>query len=425
MKNTNNTNKEIEKFRLLMMYDTKKTLSENKELFKNNSYLLKEGVGAEVADIVLSNLAKKGGPELKSSVEAATRKLGGVHIHGRDGISYFSKDADEIIKAMEKGTIAGIAEAGKLAKQLFQKGASLEIRTAAADAIVGMKSFKIKYGKPGMTREQMIQELMEGPKYTKEEAEMLIERFNKIKVEKPPVKIETEPVKPEPKPEPKPDPLKPTEPKKWTEKTWDWIKRNWKKLALGAGALWLLWYWFKDEEIFPTCLLNLMSEKDLEKSSLGDGEIYVSKLNISNLDTYGGGKFYTNGNFETITGRIKGTWKKEGETFLIVVGSQNYTFECKDTTPPVPPVPPPVPPKPEDNKCKTLPMKAGCIDDSGEGIINKIQECLGVAVTGKLDSATIQKLKEKYGVEILDQSTYDKIIKDCYETIDDRKFTEI
>lgn len=412
---------ELERLRLLMKYNPKQTLSENITLISEQWW--KEGLE------VLTKLSAKESSELLRSLE----------IMAKEDSSFFSKmvredgqvlkTQTEILDAIKAGTL-GPQATGSIAKNLFLKGTTQELRLAGAESITSMGKFAKKY--QNMTREEIVSQLLRDTKYTESEAELLADTYlkkSKLKLE--PVKPEPkpepkpDPLKPEPKPEPKPDPLKPTEPKKWTGKTWDWIKRNWKKLALGAGALWLLWYWFKDEQkIFPTCLLNLMSEEDLKKSSLGEGEIYVSKLNINDLDKLGGGKFSTNGDFESILGGYEGTWEKEGETFLIVVGGQNYTFECKEK-PPIPPIPPPVPPRPEDNKCKTLPMKAGCIDDSGEGIINKIQECLGVAVTGKLDSATIQKLKEKYGVEILDQSTYDKIIKDCYETIDDRKFTEI
>ena len=408
-----NITEELNRMKLFMGYNSKLTLKENES--KLNINLLKEGK----FDAVLRAFTKEFEPAVLKNAAKEAMAYDKTILKDLEG-SF--KNVEAVAKAFAEGTmkdgqalrvIKGFIDNPNIQKQLEER--AIKIITNQEKFISKYENVSL-YAKP----EYMEKELVNRG-YTKQQAEKLTKAFREERAD---FFKEPKPVKPEPvKPEPKPEPLKPTEPKKWTGKTWDWIKRNWKKLALGAGALWLLWYWFKDEQkIFPTCLLNLMSEEDLKKSSLGEGEIYVSKLNINDLDKLGGGKFSTNGDFESILGGYEGTWEKEGETFLIVVGSQNYTFECKDTTPPVPP---PVPPKPEDNKCKTLPMKAGCIDDSGEGIINKIQECLGVAVTGKLDSATIQKLKEKYGVEILDQSTYDKIIKDCYETIDDRKFTEI
>ena len=411
-----NITEELNRMKLFMGYNSKLTLKENES--KLNINLLTEGKGDIILKTIFKDFEKTA---LKTAAEDAIK-------YDREILQDLKgfRSAEAIAKAFAEGTMKS-GEAVRVIKGFIDNPAiTKELEERAIKIITNQEKFISKY--ENVTRyakpEYMEKELVNRG-YTKQQAEKLTKAFREERADffKEPKPVKPEPVKPEPV---KPEPVKPTEPKKWTGKTWDWIKRNWKKLALGAGALWLLWYWFKDEQkIFPTCLLNLMSEKDLEKSSLGEGEIYVSKLNISDLDKLGGGKFSTNGDFESILGGYEGTWEKEGETFLIVVGGQNYTFECKGTTPPVPPIPPPIPPKPEDNKCKTLPMKAGCIDDSGEGIINKIQECLGVAVTGKLDSVTIQKLKEKYGVEILDQSTYDKIIKDCYETIDDRKFTEI
>lgn len=396
---------ELERLKLLMKYDTKFTLTENTILVSEQF--------KQALEILTKTGAKESGEVLRT-----------LEIMAKEDKNFFSKmvredgqvlkTQTEVMDALKAGTL-GPQATGEIAKNLFLKGTTTELKAAGAEAITSMGKFAKEY--EGLTREEIVQKLRQRTKYTESEAEFLADTYLKKKGN-----VKPEPLKPEPlKPEIKPEPVKPT----WKGKTWSWIKKNWGKLALVGGALWLLWYWFKDEQkIFPTCLLNLMSEDDLKKSSQGNGEIFVSKLNIPDLDRLGGGKFFTNGDFESQNGSYEGTWEVQNETFLIVVGGQNFTFECEPEKV-KPPVPPPSPEPKKDTKCSTLPMKPGCIDESNEGFINKIQECLGLPVTGKLDNVTSSKLKEKYGVETLDQDTYDKIIKDCYETIDDRKFTEI
>ena len=144
--NRNLINEEIERARLLMGYSSKKTLTENIELTSNEDYLL-EGIANATVENLFKDVVKiEGRQGLKSSVESAIREWGGIAIETEKGVYYLSKDADEIMNAMEKGTLSSIAEAGKLAKSMFKNAGSVEIKSLAGDAIVSMDSFAKKYG---------------------------------------------------------------------------------------------------------------------------------------------------------------------------------------------------------------------------------------------------------------------------------------
>lgn len=83
------------------------------------------------------------------------------------------------------------------------------------------------------------------------------------------------------------------------------------------------------------------------------------------------------------------------------------------TPTPVDPDPVPVPPKPQDYKdCDDFPFKFGCRNAK----IKEVQKCLGMESkfqTGNFGPLTLSKLRNQYGTDVIDQTTYDTIMKNC------------
>jgi hypothetical protein len=399
MKNRIIINEEIERVRLLMGYTTNKTLSENLESTRNKTFVINEGVGTAAWETLFKDIAKvEGGAGLRSSVEAAIKDWGGIGVMSEKGIYYTSRDADEIVRAMEKGTISSFAEAGKLAKSMFTKSGSIEIKAAAADAIVSMPSFAKKY--EGMTREQMVQALQKGPKYTKEEAEALAKRFEQAKggkLKPDPVKPKPDPVKPKPDPGPVP-PLPPNRPP-WWRRTWDWLtKTKWGRRVLIAGSLlaaYLLWNSLTDDDDLAPCLKGYVKdEKDFE-TYLNNGYLTIEGI-----------KIYPDGTAE-MAGR-KGKWVDNGTDVTVTIEGVSKTIVCKEPQPietttttrsgsdPYTP-------------CSSFPYEKFCKSDK----IKEIQKCLGLTADGKLGPGTEKALKAKGYSVPLTQSDYDKIMANC------------
>jgi hypothetical protein len=394
-------NEEIQRAKLLMGYNSKKTLTENEEVIEH--FVLNEGVGNAVVDDLLKTLVKtEGNVGLRSSVEAAIKDWGGIALKNEKGLYYQSRNADEIIKAMEKGTISSVAEAGKLVKSMFKNSGSIEIKAAAGDAIVAMDSFAKKYG--GLTREQMVERLMGKPgNYTKAEAETLAKKFENIKG--------GGKIKPDPVPDPVPDPFRP-DPVPWDPTIWERIKnlnfRKGVKYLIGAGLLYWLWkYLTSDEAPFPECLRGKLSGDDAKKvQEMGlDNALVLTKTGNGDIDSAGGGIFYDDNTFKSVNGRYSGKWSGEGP-INVNIGGKEYIIDCGGT-----PVPPPVPPKPKGKckPCSSFPMSKWCKSDK----IKDIQDCIGAKVDGCYGPETERKLKENGYSTTITQADYDKITKEC------------
>ena len=137
-------NEELKRLKLLMDYSPKNTLTENLEIIKTNGVeLLQESAGSSFVDDLLRSAGKA---EIKSSIEGSLRELGSVSIMDGKGVMYSSKNADEILKAMEEGRLAaGMGNVGRLQKSLFKNASTVEIKSLMADNIVSMESFFKKY----------------------------------------------------------------------------------------------------------------------------------------------------------------------------------------------------------------------------------------------------------------------------------------
>lgn len=64
---------------------------------------------------------------------------------------------------------------------------------------------------------------------------------------------------------------------------------------------------------------------------------------------------------------------------------------------------------PIKKECKDFPYVFGCKSD----IIKNVQRCLNLVDDGIFGPKTRKALKTKYGVDVLDKDTYDKIMDDC------------
>lgn len=75
--------------------------------------------------------------------------------------------------------------------------------------------------------------------------------------------------------------------------------------------------------------------------------------------------------------------------------------------------PTPTPPKPQNYvDCNDLPFKFGCRNAK----IKEVQKCLGLESkfqTGNFGPLTLSKLRNQYGTDVIDTTTYDTIMKNC------------
>jgi hypothetical protein len=400
-------NEELKRLKLLMDYSPKNTLTENLEIIKTNGAGLLQEQAAFIDDLLRS----AGKAEIKSSIEGSLRELGSVSIMDGKGVMYSSKNADEILKAMEEGRLAaGGGNIGRLQKSLFKNASSVEIKSLMADNIVSMEAFVQKYGK--MTDEQMLEALTaggtkggKGPAYTTAEAEQLINKF-KNKGGKKPVKPEP-PIKPEPVPGPPPiNPPKPT----WWESSWNWLtKTKWGRRIMIAGGLtaaYLLWKkFFGDDDDLPICLKNLVKDEAEFQKYLTNGYVIYQ----------GAYKFYPDGRVELTSpdGVTKeGQWVFENNKINMDFDGIKNSISCEDTVLPVP--------EPTSTgggggggtykNCTDFPFIKFCKNPK----IAEVQDCLGGLVAdGKFGPKTEAALeKAGYGKDI-SEDDYNKIIQKC------------
>ena len=160
---TETINEELNKFKLLMNYDTRKTLSEN--TFKLINEL---AVSAEIEALLKGSEA-----EVAASIAKGFEKGLLKDMETEAGVAL--KSTEEIVGALKAGTLTANATS-KLTTALFKQGSTEAIRAAAADAITTTEGFVKKYN--NMTKQEMLSELKRA-KYNKAEAERLINSFEK------------------------------------------------------------------------------------------------------------------------------------------------------------------------------------------------------------------------------------------------------
>lgn len=403
---------EIKRFNLLSKYDNKNTLTENVEK-QNIGLLLEQGIFKDLLRIF-------GGEE-----RLVAKELQNVF---KETDVFFSttgkelKTGEELFTALREGRLAG-KEMAKVNKSLLKNGSTLEIKTAAADNFAKSQPFADIMNL--RTDDEIITGLMGPPGYySKADAELLLDRFNKSGNRIKPSASVT-PVKPN---EIKPNEIKPNvgktkiqKIKDTIKKTKDWVfAKRWRKIAVIGGGIGL-WLWLTSDEDspFPACIAAKISQDEFEKMK-DETPDYLLVKNTGNkeIDSYGGGKFYTNGDFKFGNDSMSGKWEESTDTVTITVGSKTYELPCQEvsqdntggggggTTPP--------PPTDEDasitfTNCDKFPFEVGCINNK----IKDVQDCLNVDKTGKFDSKTKKALKDKGYGETITQEIYNTIMTKC------------
>jgi hypothetical protein len=174
-------------------------------------------------------------------------------------------------------------------------------------------------------------------------------------------------------------------------------------LILGVSLLaWL--YSVLSREGFCKCLLNMMQDSDadyMDRVSMEDG-MFLGTTGNSDLDGQGGGIFYLDGKFKTKNGRIQGSYTCNNQGVFINAGGKEYQLQClggvEDSLPlPVDPIE-----DTEDKKdtiiykdCTGPEYQLGCTDKGD--MIERVQACLKLPVTGKFDKELENALMKKIG----------------------------
>lgn len=214
-----------------------------------------------------------------------------------------------------------------------------------------------------------------------------------------------------------------------------WWKNLWKNktfknamlVAAGAGGAALLYWWMSsgknDEETqwIPDCLKVIypvgsggFTQNDLMKIAKQGSFDSLPMASANVVDSSGTPMslpnvvFNKDGSVETSEG--VGAWTNRGSNVQINVGGNVYIIDCSNNPPPPPnPSPNPVPRTDECNgsytSSTTFPFRM--CQQSKE--ISEVQKCLGISSDGKFGSQTKNALGKTY----LTRTEYDSIMKDC------------
>jgi hypothetical protein len=194
--------------------------------------------------------------------------------------------------------------------------------------------------------------------------------------------------------------------------TWRNVRSKWstmskfkRRFLVIAGVSALAWLYFVlSKENYCKCLLNMMVESDadyMESVGMEDG-MFLGVTGNEIIDAQGGCIFYENGRFRTKNGKIQGTYSCSDDGVVMNSGGKEYTIDCKGGPGNLLPMPD------EDGdtnsgKTETITFKdcegpeyqLGCTDKGD--LIEKVQACLRVPVTGKFDKDLEAALLKKIG----------------------------
>lgn len=407
---------EIKRFNLLSKYDNKNTLTENVEKH-NIGLLLEQGIFKDLLRIF-------GGEE-----RLIAKELQNVF---KETDVFFSttgkelKTGEELFTALRESRIAN-KEMAKINKSLLKNGSTLEIKTAAADNFAKNRNFAEALNI--YTDDEIIKRLTGPPgNYSKADAELLLDRLNKsgyrIKPGGGVIPVKPNEIKPNAgggKPPITGNKTKIQKIKDTIKNTKNWVfAKRWRKIAVIGGAIGLwLWLTSDDDSPFPACLAAKIPQSEFDKMKDETPDyLLVKTTGNKEIDSYGGGKFYTNGDFKFGNDSMSGKWEESTDKVTITVGSKTYELPCQE----VPQdnsgggggtIPPP-PPTDEDasitfTDCDKFPFKLGCINNK----IKDVQDCLSVPKTGKFDTKTKNALKDKGYGETITQEIYNTIMTKC------------
>lgn len=201
------------------------------------------------------------------------------------------------------------------------------------------------------------------------------------------------------------------------KEAWNKVRGSWKTMSkfkrrflivTGAGLLaWL--YFVLSKENYCKCLLNMMVETDadyMEKVGMEDG-MFLGVTGNENIDAQGGCIFYENGRFSTKNGRIQGTYSCSDSGVVMNSGGQEYKLECRGGLVDF------LPDEGDNNNgndngdntntgttivfkdCLGPVYQLGCTDKGD--LIERVQACLKVPVTGKFDKDLEMALLKRIG----------------------------
>ena len=205
---------------------------------------------------------------------------------------------------------------------------------------------------------------------------------------------------------------------KKVKESWDKIKVRWNGLSkaqrrfyrvagLVLGVSLLAWlYYVLSKENYCKCLLNMMTESDAEymdSVSMEDG-MFLGTTNDPTLDSQGGCIFYEDGKFKTKNGKIEGTYTCNSQGVFMTSGGNEYVLKCLGGESELLPIPEDGVEggKVEDKKdiivykdCDGPEYQLGCTDKGD--LIERVQACLRLPVTGKFDKELEVALLKKIG----------------------------
>ena len=185
-------------------------------------------------------------------------------------------------------------------------------------------------------------------------------------------------------------------------------RRFWRVTGVILGVGLLAWLYFVlSKEGFCKCLLNMMTESDadyMDRVSMEDG-MFLGSTGNSELDAQGGGIFYLDGKFKTKNGRIQGSYTCNNQGVFITANGQSYKLVCENGVEDQLPIPTHIDPIENTNSGKTETIvykdcegpeyQLGCTDKGD--IIERVQACLKLPVTGKFDKELENALMKKLG----------------------------
>jgi hypothetical protein len=410
-------NEEIDRLKLLSIYQTKLTLSENEEI-KEYSIGPQNKLARELQ--VLTNREVE--DKLRSSLGKYT---GSLEI---SGVKHNRHGSDDIIYALKRGTLKP-AEVDNLFVHFIKDmkdDASAEakkVKEMIIDDFVTKPKFSNKYAQ--MTEEQAVQTLLGTGNWSREDAEMVIQKYKDRGGRfKPGGDIK--PVPPVPVP-PIPVPPVPTPKPTWWERMWG--NKTFKyalAAAAGAGIYQLLSWWMgggkdsKEVQWVPGCLKIVnngnFTIQDLEKlsksrtvDSFPMSSPVVKDMGSKRETTMSDVEIKKDGTFTSSKGN--GEWQAQGDKVIFNQGGNVFYIDCSDKTEVVPPVPVPPVPVPDPSgcgsftPCSKFPFRKCC--EAKE--IQDVQKCLGISADGKFGNQTERALGKSY----LTRSEYDGIMRDC------------
>lgn len=366
---------EIERLKLLMKYDTKKTLSEN------TVKIISEQWKGALEDMgkVLAHDAEGITRSLENAFKDGTIKMDLMVL--QDGTK-LTKMAD-VLESIRMGTL-GPSGIGSVAKGLFLRGSSTELRALGADTITSMGKFTEKFTTKG--RNEIVDILMKDAKYSRQDAEVLADTYLKKRSLNPSLGNTLSNTTPKPIDHNIPIPPQ-TVPKWWK---FEWAKdKKWLKRALyvaGAGAslggIYLAWKtFFGEDDDLPPCIKPLVTNVDEFEKYLINGYVTMGKYTIYQdkkvkmiLST--GEELIGKWSYNTETQTIEANFNGKIVKVPCVPGAENpekntESEKVKDQNSGV-----------RYRDCTGGPYTQGCKTDP-TGAIGQVQQCLDLVVDGK------------------------------------------